>query len=150
MTRLLLLACIAFTSLSSAGCGVIVRGTPLSPRPHDGAGIYLSTGGAPGAYRTLGFTQIRAQGAVVAGLLEGGPAVFDGVIKGSLAETAAKMGGNGVIHIEFVDENPPTPVERAMAFVTSIGNILDGGNAETQSRYVTVTGEVVQLLERTR
>ena len=63
--RLLLLLSLVLAT----GCGATVRGSPLSNRPSDeGRGIYLSTGGAPRAYRTVGFAQVTGYGVTVAGL----------------------------------------------------------------------------------
>ena len=131
-----------------AGCSVVVRGSSLSSRPDPGRGIYMSTGGAPRPFRTLGFAQVRAQGVEVAGVVDAGEAVIDSAIRGSLADTAAKMGGDGVIHIEFLDENPSTPAERTIAFIGSIMAILGGDAPQDKARYVLVTGEVIQMFER--
>lgn len=143
--RLLLPLCLVLAT----GCGATVRGSPLSDRPpSDGRGIYLSTGGAPRPYRTLGFAQVTGYGVTVAGVSDVGEAGLDGTIRGTLSQVAAKMGGDGVIHIEFNDENPPTDVERAAELAESISNVASG-NAEgvkTRNRSVIVTGEVIQFL----
>lgn len=136
-------------ALASTGCSVVVHGSKLSDRPDDGRSIYLSTGGSPRPFRTLGFAQIRGYGVEIAGALDVGDAALDGAIKGSLAATAARMGGDGVVNIEFLDENPSTPVERGQALASSIGNIASGRQGpETKDRYVTVTGEVIKFLDR--
>jgi hypothetical protein len=57
------------------------------------------------------------------------------------------MGGEGVIHIEFTDENPPTDVERAMDFTETLTTGLQGrGEIKTRNRSVVVTGEVIEFL----
>jgi predicted deacylase len=77
-----------------------------------------------------------------------GDAQLDGVLRGALAEEAARMGGHGVIHVEFYDENPSTDLERASRAASSINNVLSGrGGVESKERYVTVKGEVIQFLE---
>ncbi len=151
----LIAAAVAFLAVAS-GCGVAVRGSKLSDRPYDGRGIYLSTGTADRPFRTLGFVQVRGYGVEIAGVMDAGDAALDGAIRGHLADAAARMGGDGVIHIEFLDENPSTPVERANAAATSVGNLSrppsqgGGGGVQTKNRYVTVTGEVIQFLEAPR
>lgn len=130
------------------GCSVVVHGGKLSDRPHDGRGIYLSTGSSDRPYRTLGFIQVRGHGVEVAGLVEVGDAALDGTIKGALATEAARMGGDGVLHIEFLDENPSTPAERAQSASRSIQSVFSGqAQVEQKPRYVTATGEVVKFLQ---
>jgi hypothetical protein len=142
---LLLLA----AALAASGCSVVVRGSKLSDRPDDNRGIYLSTGGSPRPYRTLGFAQIRGYGVEIAGAVDVGDAALDGTIRGALTTAAVRMGGHGVIHIEFLDENPSTPVERGQAFAQSVNNVLSGrGGVERKDRYVTVTGEIIRFLDR--
>lgn len=136
---------LAFTLL--AGCNAVVRGTRLSNAPNDAQSMFLSTGGAQQRYRTLGFVQIRGYGVEIAGMAHLGDAQLDGTIKGSLATEAARMGGNGVINIEFLDENPSTDVERASAAYNSVGNMLAGKGPESKDRWVTVTGEVIQFIQ---
>jgi hypothetical protein len=134
-------------ALLATGCGATVRGSPLSSRPpEDGRGIYLSTGGAPRPYRTLGFAQVTGYGVTVAGFSDVGEAGLDGVIRGTLTQVAAQMGGDGVIHIEFTDENPPTEVERISDLSESVTNFGQGSGVKTRNRAVIVTGEIVQFL----
>ncbi len=143
--RLLLLLSLVLTT----GCGATVRGSPLSNRPADeGRGIYLSTGGAPRAYRTVGFAQVTGYGVTVAGVSDLGEAGLDGTIRGTLSQVAAKMGGDGVIHIEFLDEAPPTDADRISDLSESISNSLSGsgGGVKTRNRAVIVTGEIIQFL----
>lgn len=131
-----------------AGCGVVVKGGPLSNRPEAGRkGIYLTTGGSPRPFRTLGFAQIRGYGINVAGIADVGDAALDGTIRGRLADEAAKMGGDAVINIEFLDENPQTPAERAAAAANTINSSARGRpQVETKDRWVTVTGEIIQFV----
>ncbi len=132
----------------AGGCSVVVRGAPLSGRPGRPDRIYLSTGGSPRPYRTLGFVQVQGYGVEVAGLAQVGDAALDGTIQGALVQAATQMGGNGVIHIEFLDTNPSTPVERAQAAAQTVQNITSGsGGVETKDRIVIATGEVIQFLE---
>lgn len=145
MSRILLLiSALVFAS----GCSVVVKGGPLSHRPDTGRGLYLSTGGSPKPFRTVGFVQVRGYGVNVAGVADVGEAALDGTIKGALANEAARMGGHGVINIEFLDENPQTPAERAQAFTNSINQSVETGQPqiETKDRWVTVTGEVIQFV----
>ncbi|MDY7232642.1 hypothetical protein [Hyalangium rubrum] len=133
----------------ATGCGATVRGSPLSNRPSaDERGVYLSTGGAPRAYRTLGFAQVTGYGVTVAGVSDMGEAGLDGTIRGTLSQVALGMGGDGVIHIEFNDENPPTEVERVSDLSESVSSALSGsgGGVKTRNRSVVVTGEVIQFL----
>jgi len=148
--RLLLVFSLAVFSLAAQGCNAVVKGSRLSNNPPDGqGGMYLTTGGSPKRYKTLGFVQIRGYGVEVAGFADVGDANLDGTIKGTLAREAARMGGNGVINIEFYDENPSTDLERMNAAATSVTNIAagQGKGPEQKDRYVTVTGEVIQFLE---
>lgn len=134
--------------LLCAGCTAVSHGSKLSDRPPDGGrGLYLSTGGAPRPYRTVGFAQVMGYGVTVGGYADMGDAAIDGVIKKSLVDTALRMGGDGVINIEFEDENPPTGVERASEFSQSISNVARGrGRVTTRNRNVIVTGEVIQFI----
>ncbi len=143
--RLLLLISLVLAT----GCGATVRGSPLSHRPpDDGRGVYLSTGGAPRAYRTLGFAQVTGYGVTVAGVSDMGEAGLDSTIRGSLSQVAAQMGGDGVINIEFLDENPPTDADRISDLSESVSNALSGsgGGVKTRNRAVIVTGEIIQFL----
>ncbi|MBN1210248.1 MAG: hypothetical protein JXB05_35680 [Myxococcaceae bacterium] len=132
----------------ATGCGATVRGSPLSDRPFtDGRGLYLSTGGAPRPYRTLGFAQVTGYGVTVAGVSDLGEAGLDGAIRGTLSQVAARMGGDGVIHIEFTDENPPTDAERISDLSETVSSVASGkGEVKTRKRSVVVTGEVIQFL----
>lgn len=132
----------------ATGCGATVRGSPLSSRPSEtGQGLYLSTGNAPRPYRTLGFAQVTGYGATVAGFSDLGEAGLDSAIRGALAQVASRMGGDGVIHIEFLDENPPTDAERVSDLSQSVGGALSGtGEIKTRNRSVVVTGEIIQFL----
>lgn len=133
----------------ATGCGATVRGSPLSNRPPepDRRGIFLSTGNAPRPYRTVGFAQVTGYGATVAGMADVGEAGLDSTIRGTLSQVAARMGGDGVIHIDFVDENPPTEIERVGDLSQSVSNVASGrGEVKTRNRSVVVTGEVIQFL----
>lgn len=132
----------------ATGCGATVRGSPLSNRPpEEGRGLYLSTGGAPRPYRTLGFAQVTGFGATVAGYSEMGEAGLDSTIRGALSQVASRMGGDGVIHIEFSDENPPTEAERISDLSQTVGSAFSGkGEIKTRNRSVVVTGEIIQFL----
>ncbi|MBM4381367.1 MAG: hypothetical protein FJ086_19020 [Deltaproteobacteria bacterium] len=134
-------------ALSLSGCSAVTRGGALSSVPAaSDRGMFLSTSGAPGRYTTLGFVQVRGYGVQVAGYQEAGHATLDGPIRGALAAEASRMGGNGVIHIEFLDENPTTDFERAQAAAQSIQNLASGQRGvEAKDRYVTVTGEVIRF-----
>lgn len=132
----------------SAGCAVVVRGSSLSSRPEgaEAGGLYLSTGGSPQAYETIGFVQVRGYGVEVAGLADVGDHAIDGAIKGALSNAAREMGGDGVININFLDENPSTPAERAQAAVETAQSLSSGeGEVETKNRWVRVTGEVIKF-----
>lgn len=149
MRRLVPVLLLALAMASTTGCNAVTKGSRLSNNPHDGQGLFISTGGSPKRYKTLGFVQIRGYGVEVAGFADLGDAQLDGTIKGTLAQEAARMGGNGVINVEFYDENPSTDIERMNAAANSITNIAagQGKGPETKDRYVTVTGEVIQFLE---
>jgi hypothetical protein len=58
------------------------------------------------------------------------------------------MGGDGVIHIEFNDENPPTDADRISDLSESVSNVLSGSGegVKTRNREVVVTGEIIQFL----
>ena len=133
--------------LLCVGCAAVSRGSKLSDSPPSGKGLFLSTGGSPRPFRTLGFVQLTGYGVTVAGLADMGEAALDGAIKGKLADEALKLGGDGVIHIEFLDENPPTDAERAMDFSDTLTSGLRGeGEIKTRNRSVVVTGEVIKFL----
>lgn len=58
------------------------------------------------------------------------------------------MGGQGVINIEFLDENPSTDVEKAQRAYNTVTSALSGNpRIETKERYVTVSGEVIVFTE---
>lgn len=134
--------------LLCAGCSAVSHGSKLSDgASDDGRGLYLSTGGAPRPYRTVGFAQVLGYGVTVAGVSDLGEAAIDGTIKKSLVDTALRMGGHGVINIEFEDQNPPTGVERAADLTESITNVASRqGGVKTRDRTVIVTGEVIQFI----
>ncbi len=137
--------------LLCVGCSAVSNGTKLSDRPPEsgGRGLYLSTGGAPRPYRTVGFAQVLGYGVTVAGVSDLGDAALDSTIKKSLVDTALRMGGDGIINIEFEDENPPTAVERASDLSQSISSAARGrGGVKTRGRNVVVTGEVIQFLSQ--
>jgi hypothetical protein len=139
---------LVLAGLPLLGCQAVVRGGKLSDRPDDGRGIYLSTGGSPRPFRTLGFIQITGEGRMYAGMLDVGDASLDGVVRGALATEAARMGGHGVINIEFLDENPPTGFDRAADAMSTASNLASGeGQVQERRRTVVVTGEVIQFLD---
>jgi len=145
MRLLLLLSLVALAT----GCGATVRGSPLSNRPPDDnvRGVFLSTGTAPRPYRTVGFAQVTGYGVTVAGFSDVGEAGLDGTIRGTLSQVASRMGGDGVINIEFIDENPPTEVERVTDLSNTLSSAASGrGEVKTRNRSVVVTGEVIQFL----
>ena len=131
------------------GCSAVVRGQRLSSRSDDtGQGVYLSTGGSPRPYRTLGFIQITGEGRTVAGMVDVGDAGLDGVIRGTMAQEASKLGGDGVIHIEFLDENPQTDYERLQQAAQTVNSLASGqGQVEQRRRTVVVTGEIIKFTQ---
>lgn len=147
--RLTLLLWGALAFGAGSGCNAVTHGSRLSNRPMDSDGIYLTTGDAPKRFRTVGFVQVRGYGVQVAGYADVGEAQLDGTIKGAMVKEALRLGGNGVIHIEFEDENPTTDVERMQSLSNSFSNFSTGkgGGLETKDRYVSATGEVIQFLE---
>ena len=147
--RRLSTALLVAAALAATGCSVVVRGAPLSDNPAHGSRIYLSTGGAHGRpYRTLGFVQVQGYGVEVGGYADIGDAALDGTIQGAMAQAAAEMGGDGVIHIEFLDTNPSTPAERAQAAAQTAQNLVSGqGGVEQKDRIVYASGEIVEFLD---
>jgi len=144
MTRRWLLM-LALLCLSA--CTAIVHGSPLSGRPFRDGGVYLSTGGSPRPYKTLGFVQVTGYGMEIAGALTAGDSGIDSVLSGSLADQAIRMGGDGVINISFLDTNPSTPAEKAQSALKSLENIATGtGGVESKNRTVVATGEVIAFL----
>jgi len=143
--RLLLLAAV----VPLVGCSAVVRGQRLSDRPDETSrGVYLSTGGAPRPYQTLGFVQVTGEGRTVAGVVDVGDAGLDGVIRGTLAQEASKLGGDGVIHIEFLDENPQTDYERLQQAAQTVNSLASGhGQVEQRRRTVVVTGEIIKFTQ---
>jgi hypothetical protein len=90
---------------------------------------------------------VTGYGVSVAGMSDVGEAGLDGTIRGTLSQVAERMGGDGVIHIEFTDENPPTDVERVSDLSQTVTNVASGkGEVKTRSRSVVVTGEIIQFL----
>jgi uncharacterized protein YbjQ (UPF0145 family) len=142
--RLLLLAAL----LSLPACNAVVLGVRLSSVPQTDNGMFLSTGTSPRKFRTLGFVQVRGYGQEWGGYGNLGDAQLDGTIHNALAKEAARMGGQGVINIEFLDENPSTDVEKAQRAYNTVASALSGNpQIESKDRYVTVTGEVIVFLE---
>lgn len=134
--------------LLGAGCNAVVRGSRLSSVPPTDSGLYMSTGTSPRKFRTVGFVQIRGYGQEWGGYGDIGDAQLDGTIHNALAKEAARMGGQGVINIEFLDENPSTDVEKAQRAYNTVTSALSGSpRIETKERYVTVTGEVIVFTE---
>jgi hypothetical protein len=130
------------------GCNAVVRGTRLSSVPQFDNAMFLSTGGTPRKFRTVGFVQICGYGQEWGGYGDIGDAQLDGTIHNALQKEAARMGGQGVINIEFLDENPSTDVERAQRAFNTVNAVLSGsGQIQTKERYVTVTGEVIVFTE---
>ncbi len=123
-------------------CSAVVKGSALSSIPQNER-FFLSTGPAPLPHRTLGFLQIRGYGVQVAGFVEGGDHQIDGAIRGSLMQEAAAMGGTGVVNIEFLDENPSTDSERVSKAMDAASRLINGKSPDIESRYITVTGEVI-------
>lgn len=132
-----------------SGCTVVVRGSPLSARDEKSRAVYLSTGGTRRPYQTLGFAQIRGYGVEVGGVVDVGDAALDSTIRGTLAHEAARMGGDGVLFIEFLDENPSTGSERASNAMSTLSSFQSGSvQVKSKDRYVTVTGEVIRFLDK--
>ncbi len=145
MKRLLLVLTV-FSALS--GCNAVVRGVKLSSVPQVDNTMFLSTGGTPRKFRTVGFVQIRGYGQEWGGYGDLGDAQLDGTIHNALQKEAARMGGQGVINIEFLDENPSTDIEKAQRAYNTVTSVLSGnGQVQTKERYVTVTGEVIVFTE---
>ncbi|MDP3234555.1 MAG: hypothetical protein Q8S33_30050 [Myxococcales bacterium] len=145
MTRLML---VIAGLVALTGCNAVVRGTRLSSVPQVDNTMFLSTGGTPRKFRTVGFVQIRGYGQEWGGYGDIGDAQLDGTIHNALQREAARMGGQGVINIEFLDENPSTDVEKAQRAYNTVTAVLSGsGQIQTKERYVTVTGEVIVFTE---
>jgi hypothetical protein len=128
-------------ALVLGGCSVVSQAGRLSDRPSD-SGFFLSTGGAPRPFKTLGFAQILGYGATLSGITELGKATFDATIHQALTAEARRLGGDGVINIEFVDENPQTPMDRVQELSRSIQN----QRVESTNRTVVITGEIIKFL----
>lgn len=144
MIRLLLLT--SFLVLS--GCNAVILGARLSSVPQTDNTMFLSTGTSPRKFKTLGFVQVRGYGQEWGGYGNLGDAQLDGTIHNALAKEAARMGGQGVINIEFLDENPSTEAEKAQRAYNTVTSVLSGSpRLETRDRYVTVSGEVIVFLE---
>lgn len=128
------------------GCTAVSQAGPLSSRPFEGNQVYLSTGASPRPYQTLGFVQATGFGNQVAGVVTVGDAQLDGTIKGALVNAAIKMGGDGIINIEFLDENPQTPLDKAGDLADSM-KVDKNGNREIKTRWRSVhaKGEVVRF-----
>ncbi len=131
--------------LLASSCNAITRGSKLTDMPVTSKQFVLSTGSVNAKYRTLGFLQIRGYGVEFAGVAQLGDAQLDGTVKRTLVNEATAMGGNGVINIEFLDENPSTDYEKAQSAMQSMSNVMQGGQVTQKERYITVTGEVIQL-----
>ena len=139
---------ILFLTLAlGTGCTAVAQSGPLSSRPFEGNQVFLSTGASPRAYQTLGFVQATGFGNQVAGVVDVGDAQIDGTIKGALVNAAIKLGGDGIINIEFLDENPQTPADRAGDLADSL-KVDKNGNREVKTRWRSVhaKGEVIRFL----
>ncbi len=132
--------------VAASACTAITGSSPLSPRPDLSNQMFLSTGGTTRPHTTLGFVQATGFGNQVAGVIDVGDAQIDSTVRGALAQAAAKMGGHGVINIEFLDENPQTPAERMQDLAESArGAGRHGGGVKTRWRAVHATGEVIRF-----
>lgn len=143
----LLAACGLLATLGA--CTAYVRGAPLASKPTDNnpRKIFLSTGGAGRPYKTVGFVQATGFGNQVAGVIDIGDAGLDSTIHGAIVDAAVRLGGHGVINIEFLDMNPQTPAERAGDLAKSLGSLsTNEPQIETRWRSVVATGEVIQFL----
>ncbi len=134
--------CLLLSLCLLPGCSAVVYGGALTSVPQNEP-FFLSTGGSPKPFRTLGFVQVLGFGVQVAGVVEGGEAQFDSTIRGSLVREAMAMGGNGVINIEFLDENPATDSEKISRAMSAVQNAGQGKSPDVTGRYVTVVGEVI-------
>lgn len=145
MTKYILLLS-GFLGLGT-GCTAVAQSGPLSSRPFEGTQVFLSTGASPRPYQTIGFVQATGFGNQVAGVVDIGDAQIDGTIKGALVNAAIKLQGDGIINIEFLDENPQTPAEKASDLASSM-NVNSNGSSETKTRWRSVhaKGEVIRFL----
>ena len=135
-------------ALGASGCTAVSAGGPLSGRPAYPGQVVLSTGGCDRTCRPIGFVQATGFGEVFAGVVEVGDAQFDSTIRGALAEAAARMGGQGVVHIGFLDADPQTPADRAVAFTRTSASAAQGQpHVEHHLRTVEAWGEVVQFAQ---
>jgi len=131
-----------------SGCSAVVRGARLSNVPIDSNAMFLSTGGSPRKARAIGFVQVRGYGQEWGGYADLGDAQLDGTIHSALVKEAVRLGGQGVINIEFLDENPSTDAEKAQRAYNTVASALSGNTqVQTKERYVTVSGEVIVFTE---
>jgi hypothetical protein len=131
---LLLFLCV----LELGGCAANVglsRGTRLSHRPSSDE-LFLSTGGSPYPFRTVGFVHLRVQ----TPLPGRGQTRLDPAMWGALSNEALGMDGDGVIHIRFQDLFPP------LHYKFQDGEVWAGDFGATQP-FVEITGEVIQFLQ---
>lgn len=134
--------------LAASACTAVVAGSPLSARPDYSNRMFLSTGGTSRPHRTVGFVQVTGFGNEVAGVIDVGDAQIDSTVRGALADAAARLGGQGVINIEFLDDNPRTPAEKAQSFANSAQTNRRGQQqVETHWRSVEAWGEVIQFTQ---
>ncbi len=145
MTKYILLLSVALAL--GTGCTAVAQSGPLSSRPFEGTQVFLSTGASPRPYQTIGFVQATGFGNQVAGVMDIGDAQIDGTIKGALVNAAIKLHGDGIINIEFLDENPQTPAEKAGDLSDSL-SVNRNGRREVKTRWrsVRAKGEVIRFL----
>lgn len=136
-------------SIAVTACTAVVGSSPLSGRPDLSNRMFLSTGGTARPHRTIGFVQVTGFGNEVAGVIDIGDAQVDSTVRGALADAAVRLGGQGVINIEFLDENPRTPAEKGASFANSVQSTGRHGQAEVENhwRSVVAWGEVIQFTQ---
>jgi hypothetical protein len=135
--------------IAATACTAVVGSSPLSGRPDYPNRMFLSTGGTSRPHRTIGFVQVTGFGNEVAGVIDVGDAQVDSTVRGALADAAVRLGGQGVINIEFLDENPRTPAEQGASFANSVQSTGWHGRAEVEThwRSVVAWGEVIQFTQ---
>ena len=131
---------VSIAGLAAAGCTAVSSSRSLSGEPPGptASGLYLVMRPPGPPHRTLGFVQVAAHGASLAGLEGASDTELDPVLLGALAAAAHRAGAEGAILVDVREILPPTAASRPWGVVSG----APPGRVATRARWVEVTAEL--------